>query len=235
MRIINKLFERHRQENRRIHVLVESYEQYRNRMQLTNHPSFTVEPSVAPGPSILQTTFNEVMYTLGQYNADSISVSSTIEFYENGIAKHTIKQYKDGSLTCSSEGWYDRQISDQLYSEFRSFKSEEWVEDQTDGFVMMDGAEWKLNTVQKDGSNKISYGYTGFNEMANFEQVRIFFGLPSTYKRETEQKSQETPQLVPCSREQYIALLKFITTYLMFPFICFLLFLVWVWVYFGAK
>ena len=235
MTIINKFFERRRQENRRIHALVESYEQSRKRMQLTNHPSFTVEPSVTPGPSMLNTTFYEVCYTLGQYNADYISISSTIAFHENGIAKHTIKHYKDGDLTYSSAGWYDHQISDQLYKEFQGFESEEWREDQTDGCVVKDGQEWKLTTVHKDGSTKTSYGYIGINKIADFEQVRSFFGFPSTYKQESEKNAPESPQIMPCSREEYIALLKFIAAYLVFPFICFLLFLVWGWVYFEAK
>lgn len=202
---------------------------------LTYITSFPGEALFEPGPIKLEISFGETVCTLGHFNADSLGMSSTIQFYDSGMAKHTIKEYSDSEIISVKEGWYDRQTSNNLYSEFESFKFEEWQDDFTDGFIMFDGGEWGLTVIYEDGTSKQSHGFIGNDETANWQQIRSFFNFPSTFNRRTNNKTSEESSSEIGWSTQRKNLLKYIAIYLVLPFTSLLLFMLWVWIYFGMS
>jgi hypothetical protein len=202
---------------------------------LTYRTSFPGDALIEPGPCELEIRFAEIQFTLGHFNTDSWSKSSIIKFYDSGMAKHTIRSQQNSKIVSVAEGWYDRQTSNRLYSEFESFGFEEWKDDFTEGYVMFDGDEWRLTVINEDGTKKSSYGYIDKDKTPNWQQVRSFFNVSSTFNRQLNMKSPDE-----CSPEidwkvQRSKLFKFIAIYLMLPFIPLFLFMFWVWIHFGAK
>lgn len=201
----------------------------------TYRTSFPGDALVEPGPSKLKISFEETIFTLGHFNADALGKSSTIQFYDSGMAKHTIREYRDSEIISVREGWYDRQTSNSLYSEFKSYKFEEWQEDFTDGYVMFDGGEWGLTVIYEDGTSKRSYGFIDKDEISNWQQIRSFFNFPSTFNRRTHRKTLDENSPEIDLRTQQKNLLTYIAIYLVLPFISLLLYMLLVWIYFGMS
>lgn len=202
---------------------------------LTYRTSFPGDALFEPGPIKLEISFGETIFTLGHFNADSLDKSSTIQFYDSGMARHTIKEYRDSEIISVREGWYDRQTSNNLYSEFESFKFEEWQEDFTDGFVMFDGGGWGLTVIYEDGTSKRSHGFIENDEISNWQQIRSFFNFPSTFNKRTNKKTSDESSPKIGLKTQRKNLLKYIATYLVLPFIALLIFMLWVWIYFDMS
>lgn len=201
---------------------------------LTYRTSFPGDALIEPGPCKLEIRFAEIKFTLGHFNADSWSKSSIIKFFDNGMAKHTIRSHRNSEIVSVADGWYDRQTSNCLYLEFKSFKSHEWSDDFTGGYIVRDGGEWRLTVINEDGTEKSSYGYIDKDETPNWQQVRSLFDFSSTFNRKSENKSPEQRSSEIDWKVQRNNLLKYITIYLALPFISLLLFMLWVWIHFGT-
>lgn len=201
---------------------------------MTYIAAFPADALIAPGPPQLEVSFGSHICTLGHFGADIVSVSSTITFFEDGMAKQTIKKYRDSKIVGQEEGWYDRQTSNALLSEFKSFNFEEWTDDFTGGRIMFDGSEWALTATYVDGTTKRSHGFVDENEISNWEQIKSFFALPSDFHRGSVNGTKEEYYSKSDITMDIKELTKFIIIYLVIPFICLILFMLCVWIYFGS-
>lgn len=192
--------------------------------------AFPLDALEAPCPPTLSVSLH-TFCRIGNLGFDFVSTSSTITFYGNEMAKHTIR---GSGRTRAKGGWYDRETSRALFSEFESFHFEEWEDDFDGGRIVFDGNEWSLTATYEDGHQKMSHGFLVENEPANWQQIHSYFGLSSNFHRTSLDGSNTEAVQTQFSDLDVKVLLRFITLYMIVPFLCLLMFLFWVWTYFEA-
>lgn len=194
--------------------------------------AFPLDALEAPCPPTLSVSLN-TLYMRGTFSFDFVSTSSTITFYGNGMAKHIMYESRgDFGEVSTKGGWYDRETSHALFSEFESFHFEEWKDDFTDGYMVYDGNEWSLTATYEDGRQKKAYGFLEWKEPANWYQIESYFGLSSDFHRIPLGIDQSFLDQPSPSKVDVKELSKFMLLYMGFPFFGLIVFLLWVWIYF---
>ncbi|MCT4776386.1 MULTISPECIES: hypothetical protein [Exiguobacterium] len=195
---------------------------------LTYGTTFPLDALEAPFPPTLSVSLH-TFCRIGNLGFDFVSTSSTITFYGNEMAKHTIHGSRG---TRAKGGWYDRETSRTLFSEFESFHFEEWEDDFDGGRIVFDGNEWSLTATYEDGHQKMSHGFLGENEPANWQQINSYFGLSSNFHRAPLGGSKDVPVQPSLPSVDVKELFKFMTLYMVLPLFGLIVFLFWVWTYF---